>query len=294
MTLREMAYRLRGEVAGAQVLCPGPNHEPHDRSLSVKISPSSPDGFLTHSFAGDDFKACRDYVRERLGLPRQRDNVTGDSYSRPETSRRREVLSDDRRQRLVCGCWEESIDVRGTIAEVYLRGRGLKVETFHLADVVRFHPSCAWREGDKTIRVPALVAAMRAIVTDEIFAVHRSRLTPDGRKVDRRMLGVADGAAIKLDADETVTYGLAIGEGVETCLAARQFGIRPAWALGSKGAIAKFPVLSGIETLTILAEPDAAREIDECARRWHDARREVRINRSLIGKDLADAIRGAA
>jgi hypothetical protein len=30
---------LGGEVAGGQVRCPGPNHSPADRSLSVKLDP---------------------------------------------------------------------------------------------------------------------------------------------------------------------------------------------------------------------------------------------------------------
>jgi putative DNA primase/helicase len=48
------------------VLCPGPGHSPKDRSLSVKIGR---DGQLVvHSHAGDDWKECRDYVRQRLGM----------------------------------------------------------------------------------------------------------------------------------------------------------------------------------------------------------------------------------
>jgi Toprim-like len=34
----------------------------------VRPDPSAPDGFLVHSFAGDDAIACRDYVRKKLGL----------------------------------------------------------------------------------------------------------------------------------------------------------------------------------------------------------------------------------
>ena len=52
--LRAVALALGGDVVGSQVLAPGPGHGPRDRSLSVKLSPSSPDGFIAHSFAGDD------------------------------------------------------------------------------------------------------------------------------------------------------------------------------------------------------------------------------------------------
>ena len=55
-----------------------------------------------------------------------------------------------------------------------------------------------------------------------------------------------------------MTHGLAIGEGLETAMTARQLGLRPVWALGSAGAIGAFPVLDGVECLTILAEHDEA------------------------------------
>ena len=64
-----IAELLGGDVQGAEVLCPGPGHSAGDRSLSVKPDPADPDGFVTHSFAGDDWKACRDHVRALLGLP---------------------------------------------------------------------------------------------------------------------------------------------------------------------------------------------------------------------------------
>ena len=65
-----------------------------------------------------------------------------------------------------------------------------------------------------------MVAAMRSIETDEIVAIQRTRLSPVGQKIDRRMLGPAAGAAIKLDADDAVTRRAGIGEGIETCLTA--------------------------------------------------------------------------
>jgi AAA domain len=69
LTLQQIARALGGEVVGVQVIAPGPGHSPGDRSLSVKLSASAPDGFVVHSFAGDDPLVCRDYVRKRSGLP---------------------------------------------------------------------------------------------------------------------------------------------------------------------------------------------------------------------------------
>jgi hypothetical protein len=69
LDLRQVAAALGGVVSNNQVLAPGPGHSREDRSLSIKLAPDAPDGFLSHSFSGDDPIACRDYVRERLGLP---------------------------------------------------------------------------------------------------------------------------------------------------------------------------------------------------------------------------------
>lgn len=66
---RSAARALGGEISGGAILCPGPNHRPSDRSLSVKLDPTAPEGFVVHSHAGNDFAACRDHVRARLGLP---------------------------------------------------------------------------------------------------------------------------------------------------------------------------------------------------------------------------------
>jgi putative DNA primase/helicase len=90
------------------------------------------------------------------------------------------------------------------------------------------------------------------------------------------MLGRAKGAAIKLDSDEEVTMSLHVGEGIETTLTGRQAGFCPVWALGSADAIASFPVLVGLEALTIFAEREDdggrnaanARAIERCGQRY--------------------------
>lgn len=69
LTLSQIAAALDGEVQGDQVLAPGPAHSGKDRSMSVRLDPTAPDGFLVHSFASDGPIECKDYVRDRLGLP---------------------------------------------------------------------------------------------------------------------------------------------------------------------------------------------------------------------------------
>jgi putative DNA primase/helicase len=124
--------------------------------------------------------------------------------------------------------------------------------------------------------------------SDEPQGIQRTALTPEGKKVERngktlRMsLGAIAGGAIKIDDDTDVTMGLVIGEGVETCLTARQrYDLAPVWSAVTSGGVASFPVLPGLEGLTLLRENDAngasARAIETCAGRWHDAGRHVRI-----------------
>jgi putative DNA primase/helicase len=288
LTLREIARALGGDVVGpGQVGFPAPFHSRKDRSATLRLSPRAPDGFVVFSHAGEDFREIRDHVRTLLGL--------GDGQPIAIAPRDLDKSAPDF-GRLAADLWRQSLDPRGTLVETYLASRALKLPPDTAGEALRFHPACAWREGEAKLRVPAMVAAIRDIRTDALIGVHRTRLTPDGRKVDRRMLGPCAGGAIKLDADAEVTMGLTIGEGVETCLSARQLGFRPTWALGSAGAIANFPVMAGIEALTILreADPTSQNATLTCARRWHEASREVIIVDSIGGKDLNDSLRGAA
>jgi putative DNA primase/helicase len=265
LSLPQLAHRLGGVVSGAQVLCPGPNHGPRDRSLALKLSATAPFGFVVHSFAGDDFQLCRDYVVGRLGIDRGNAPRRAQGAPRPAP--------------------EARFDPPGTLAEHYLTSRGLELEEDIAGAVLRWNP-----------KIGTMVGLFRNTANGKPQAVSRTFLDRDGKKLDRKFLGPTGGAAIKLDPDEEVTHGLHIGEGLETGMAARKLGLRPCWALGSAGAVAAFPVLGGVECLTLLAENDdaSARAVEMCAAHWHAAGREVFINRPIGGKDLNDAIRGAA
>jgi putative DNA primase/helicase len=80
----------------------------------VRLSPSAPDGFIVFSHAGDDWRESRDYVRERMGLPRRT------TSRRPSEARRRvpEHQEDDGRA-LSLGRRRQPV-VR-SVAERYLR-----------------------------------------------------------------------------------------------------------------------------------------------------------------------------
>jgi hypothetical protein len=282
-----VARVLGGNVAGPNVVAPGPGHSRADRSLSIKIDPTAPEGFILNSFAGDDAIACRDYVRAALGLgagERRREQPLP-SRSRPDTV----APHDDAAKRsLVLRIWNEAHDPRGTIVADYLASRGLTLTPEVAVHAIRFHPKLKL-DG---MLAPAMVSLFRDVVTNEPCAIHRTFLSSCGRKLTRRMLGRAKHAAIKLDADENVTQGLTVGEGLESCLAARLAGFRPVWALGSSGAIAGLPVLSGIGAITILGEVGDRganyRAAQACAARWVDAGQESFIVSPRTGSDLND------
>jgi hypothetical protein len=176
--------------------------------------------------------------------------------------------------------WNEAESIADTLAERYLaETRGIDVGALPggINEVLRFHPRC-WLGGKYP---PCLIALFRDIETGERAGIHRTWLTADAQKIDRRMFGRwPRPRAIKLwPADNR----LFVGEGIETALAAAtQLGMRPAWALGSKIYLSKLPVISGVNELTILVDHDADGEAAAiaCDQTWRDAGRRVRLLRT--------------
>ena len=123
----------------------------------------------------------------------------------------------------------------------------------------------------------------------------RERHRRGGDKIGRMVLGPKDGAAVNLSPNDSVTMGLTIAEGVETALSGIQLGWRPAWSVSDAAGIAKFPVLPGVEALTILVDNDESgtgqRRAIECSDRWTKAGREVlRVIPRRSGDDLNDIV----
>lgn len=157
--------------------------------------------------------------------------------------------------------WRASGPMTDTPAGAYLldaRGIDPGIEPWP-ADL-RFHPQCPF----KGQFVPAMVALLRNIRTGQPCGIHRTALKPDGsgKAFDdaKAMLGRARDAAIMLDPFDTVELGIAVCEGIESALSARYsraLWLRPMWALGSAGAVARFPVLPGVEAISVFADGDA-------------------------------------
>lgn len=117
----------------------------------------------------------------------------------------------------------------GTLAETYLRGRGITLAGLKGASALRFHPRCFYRptEDAPLETWPALIAAVTDLEGD-MTGVQRTWLDPAGfdpvrlgkAPVDspRRALGVLLGQAVRFGTADDV---MAAGEGIETMLSLR-------------------------------------------------------------------------
>jgi hypothetical protein len=207
--------------------------------------------------------------------------------------------------------WDAAQSLPGSPAEQYLQGRGLVGLPQTVGEALRFHPRCPRGSGPGAEYLPALVGLLRDARGNQPCGIRRIFLAGDGasgwRKIEdgaeKMALGRAGGAAVKLTPDEDVTHGLAIAEGIESALSllVRTPGREPwapVWAAGGAGNIGAFPVLAGIECLTVLADRDASgaglKAARRCATRWAAEGHEVHVIPPRNAKDWNDVVRGSA
>jgi putative DNA primase/helicase len=301
--LRSLARALGGEVAGAQVLAPGPRHGPRDRSLSVRLSAIDPDGFITHSFAADDFRDCRAHVLTRLGL-------TAAPYRREPPARKPRLApssDDEARREHARRIASEIVPLIGTPGERYFaEARKIDVtalrDVFERTDAIGWHPSVYFNKPGYPLhgqRIGCIVGIMTDPVTaTPTGAISRTYLTPELAKIGKaKTLGSPVGI-IRLSRDEDVLLGLDLAEGLETALSLMTKGFRPMWAAGSTSLMRAFPVLSVIEFLTLFVDHDENHAGEEAARaveaRWRAVGREVRLRQTDQFGDFNDAVMGEA
>jgi hypothetical protein len=183
--------------------------------------------------------------------------------------------------------------VSDRIAGKYLAGRSCGL----VQNDLRWHPAI-WHPAERK-EIPAMVALVTDIVSAEPISLHFTFLARDGSgkaPIERPRLYLAghrkQGGVVRLFEDAEVDQGLIVGEGVETCLSwALEF--RPIWACLDAGNVAAFPVLPGIEALTVLIDHDAAGQaaFEKVAARWRAAGREViGIRSPIAGEDINDAV----
>jgi putative DNA primase/helicase len=97
--------------------------------------------------------------------------------------------------------WEEGSPIDGSLAEQYLRRRGLELPSDD--EALRFYGGCPFGSGTN---YPCMLALFRDIVTNEPRAIHRIAITTGGIAIGKKMLGPVKGAAVKLDASEHIGH----------------------------------------------------------------------------------------
>ena len=172
--------------------------------------------------------------------------------------------------------WEVATSLGGTLGERYfVEQRGLNVRHLHLDHVLR------WHAGQRCI-----IALMTDAITRKPTGIHRTYLDPAGAKISRKMLGRK--GCIRLSPDDGVALGLGLVEGIEDGLSVLLSGWAPVWVAADAGAMTRFPVLDGVESLTIFADADTAgvSAAQQCSARWIATGREARISPPMRMRDV--------
>lgn len=286
--IRYVACHQRpGQYRLACPYCARRKHRQRDQALSLLIEPNGSFVAFCHrcdqSGAGADLD-CSRHARRTQRRRRRHDGRFQDA----EHASARAHLSD-----WAIALWRQCRPIQpGDPAWVYLTERGCRVPPEE--GDLRWHPALKHPCG---YCGPALIGLVTNIYTSEPSTLHRTWLAPDGSdkapiKPARMLLAghtKRDGV-IRLYSDEGVTTGLCLAEGIETALTAAH-GFSPVWSVIDAGNMQRFPVLPGIECLTVCVDHDEAgqRAWEAVKTRWLDAGRQVRMWISeTVGQDLND------
>lgn len=235
--------RLGGKWNGHSGLCRCPAHADRSPSLSVRLGDH---GLLFTCFAGCERAAVIAALR--------RHGLLGSGLSTTAVPLPRRDHADRKTAELLRWIWDQSIALPGTIAETYLRRRGIGITSAAL----RFQPNGQIGSGRSAWHGPALIAAVRE--KGRLVALQRTFLAPDGSgkaAIDqpRRMLGEPGRGAVQL-AEAGTTLGLA--EGIESALSATELLGIPVWASLGTRRFADITIPEQVTRLVLLADPDKA------------------------------------
>ena len=181
-----------------------PAHD--DRHNSLSLGTGREGQLLIFCHAGCSFNSIVEATR--LVPPAPFGVQTNPSARRSQEIRDR--VAADRKLAISREIWDSCRPIDGTIGEAYLASRGIR-QGF---DALRFHD--ALKHGDDGQLYPCIVGKVER--GPEMVGVHRTFLTADGAKKDRRMLGACAGGAVRLSYGSN---GIVVTEGIETALSAK-------------------------------------------------------------------------
>jgi putative DNA primase/helicase len=284
MNAREITRALKGHWHGYYGTACCPSHPDTQPSLSLKDG----DGgrLLARCFAGCSFENVLAALRQRGLLE---DSIRPASVGEIVHTERETREHDKRKAEAISRIWRECEPANGTLAETYLRSRGLDIE---IPPTLRYHPALPHPTCGQW---PAMVAAVAVHPGKEVVGIRRTFIARDGRgKADvtpsKMMLGRCAGGAVRLGP---VGDCLLVGEGIETCLAVMQVTGRTAWAALSTSGLTCLVLPEATRDIVILADGDNPGEkaAMTAARRWIGEGRAVRIARPPQGQDFLDMLK---
>jgi len=322
--LRVLAIALGGETLHGYVMAPGPGHSLRDRSLKVWVDGDRK--LACCSFAGDPWSLCIDYVRAKLGRSVSQVMTLKDGRNPMECltdamHRWHKDAADYRAGgNYAAHVWNSAVDPGGTPVADYLSRRKLELDEGMAGRLVRYLEHCprgAQRVPAMLVRFSRIANPLTELALEEdlpVQCVQRVFLDPAQNKghSGRSLLGhpfslpmplLREGRvclppkqpvlAMKPSPDHAVEVGVHLSEGLETGLAAMMAGFKPLWAVYSAQAMTLFPVLPGIEVITLMADKDESgageRAAFACKRRWEAAGRQARVVIPNTIGDWADA-----
>lgn len=180
--------------------------------------------------------------------------------------------------------WNSAFSLENSIAVAYFEEvRRCSIPGHHCC---RFVP--AMKHYLSGLIFPAIVSLLTDATTGTPLSLHMTFLAHDGRgkaPVEQPRLfwygPLIGGCVVRLSPDDQVETGLTISEGLEDGQSLLDYGSAPVWACPNAGHMAKFPVLPGVEALTICADADANKAGEgaatKCMERWTAAGSEVTI-----------------
>lgn len=137
-----------------------------DRKPSLTLADGTDGRLLLNCKSGCAFTDVLDALRG-LGLVEGRGSFTPPNPSEIARREAEDRAEAEKVERRALAMWNECQPIHGTIAETYLRGRGIDCR---LPDTLRFHPDC-WHPTAK--RFPAMVARIDGLPR---LAIHRTYL----------------------------------------------------------------------------------------------------------------------
>jgi hypothetical protein len=285
-----IANALGGRKSGGSWMVCCPAHE--DRRPSLSVSAAKGGKVLVRCHAGCDQRDVVAALRA-LGLWEKARTTVRPLARRHHHQGCNEADPDAlERTEAALAIWRASHPTEGTLAETYLRSRGLDLPA---PASVRFNPGLKHPSGGVW---PAMVSLVTLGGTGAPVAVHRTFLALDGRgkaHLDpaKMMLGPCRGGVVRLGQLAGV---LMVGEGIETCLAAMQATGTPAWAALSTSGLRTLELPKDVSEVIVLADGDEAGEsaARDCASRLKRPGRRVRVARPPQGLDFNDMLMGRA